>query len=290
MAQLFRKEALDTLATPEKLDTLLRVTNPVAWLALVTSFVLTLVTVVWAFAGQLAVTVSAPGVLLPEQGLVTVPSLWSGVVTEITIREDQIVPDNAVVVRLKPIATDQNEGNRVEIAAASGGRVMEVLVRPGQYIEAGQNVATLVEPGVALECVAYFPFNQGDKLAPGMPVRVIPSNAREDVYGAMVGTLTRIDTYPTTREEMQAVLADTQLVDFFLGGNSFQEAPLHARIQLRRDLSDPSTYAWTSGRGPKRVSTSGTSCRVEVVTEYVRPVELALPKIREFFSAEGGQE
>ncbi len=291
MSKLFRKEALATLATPEKLDTLLQVTNPVAWLALLAAALLTVASLAWAFLGSLAVTVSAPGVLIPEQGLISVPSLWSGVVTEVVANDQQVVRDHSVVVRMKPSnAGEGDENNRVEITTAKGGQVLGLYVREGQFVEQGQNVAILTEPGAAMECVAYFPFNQGDKLSPGMAVRVFPSNAREDVYGALEGTLTRIEPYPTTREEMTAVLADGQLVEFFLGGNPYQEAPVEARIQLKRDLSDPSTYTWTSGHGPKRQPVSGTSCRIEVVTEYVRPAELAIPKIRDFFGAGDGQD
>ena len=115
----------------------------------------------------------------------------------------------------------------------------------------------------------------------------MPSNAREDTYGALEGTVSRIEPYPTTREQMQAVLADDQLVDFFLGGGTFEEAPLAVTIRLKRDLSDPSSYRWTSGHGPDRPLRQGTYCRIEAVSEYVRPAELALPKIRKFFGAPG---
>lgn len=144
----------------------------------------------------------------------------------------------------------------------------------------------LSEPGAPLECQAFFAFDQGDKVTPGMAVRVLPSNAREDVFGALEGTVVSVAPYPTSRPEMEAILADSQLVDFFLSGDRFQEAPLRIGISLKRDLDDPSTYLWTSGKGPKIPLRSGTSCQVEVVTDYVRPVELIMPKIRDFFDAQ----
>jgi hypothetical protein len=285
MSKLFRKEALESLSSPEQLNTLLKVTNPVAWLALGAALVLTVTAIAWGFLGSLAVTVSGPGVLLPEAGLRAVPSLTSGVLTEMLVKVDQVVKDNAVVARMRPVVVAEDGSNRVEVTSDQGGRVIACLARPGQFVDQGQNIAILAEPGVGLECVAYFAFDQGDKVAPGMTVRVLPSNAREDVFGSMEGMVVAVAPYPTTRPEMEANLADSQLVDFFLTGGHYQEAPLQVRISLKRDLNDPTTYAWTSGKGPSRPMRFGTSCEVEVITEYVRPVELIMPKIREFFDA-----
>ena len=285
MSKLFRKDALESLSSPEQLNTLLQVTKPVAWLALLAALVLTLSAVVWGFMGSLAVTVTGPGVLLPEGGLRTVPDLTSGVMTEVLSRTDQVVMDEAVVARMKPAVVGGEQSNWVEVSADKGGRVLALLVRSGEFVEQGQIVVVLAEPGAPIECQAFFAFDQGDKVTPGMPVRVIPSNAREDVYGALEGKVVSVAPYPTSRPEMEAILADSQLVDFFLSGGRFQEAPLRIQISLKRDLDDPSTYLWTSGKGPKMGLRPGTSCEVEIVTDYVRPVELIMPKIRDCFDA-----
>ena len=285
---LFRQEALDKLSSPEQLDTLLKVTSPIAWLALVAALILTVAAVGWSFFGQLAVQVSGPGILLPQGGVRQVPTLTSGVVTEVLARPGQVLEDGAVVVRLQPPDTAA-QGARVEIVAEVGGQVLEVLVHAGQFLSQGDSVLMLGGVGAQLECVAYFAFNQGDKVDPGMSTRITLSNANQDIYGTMLGEVTQVAAYPTTRSEMLSVLADPQLVDFFLGaGDVYQQAPLELRIRLDRDLDDPSTYLWSSGKGPARALRSGTACQVQVVTEYVRPVELALPKIREFLGAQVG--
>ncbi len=290
MSKLFRREAVESQSSPEQLNTLLQVTKPVAWLALGAALILTVSAVTWGFLGSLAVTVSGPGVLLPQGGLRTVPALTSGVLTEVLARADQVVADDAVVARMKPVVVSSDQGHRVEIAADRGGRVVAELVRPGQFVEQGQSVIVLSEPGAPLECQAFFAFDQGDKVTPGMAVRVLPSNAREDVFGALEGTVMSVAPYPTSRPEMEAILTDSQLVDFFLTGDRYQEAPLRIRVSLKRDLDDPSTYLWTSGKGPAGRLRIGTSCQVEIVTEYVRPVELIMPKIRDFFDAAVGPQ
>ena len=121
MSKLFRKDALESLSSPEQLNTLLQVTKPVAWLALLAALVLTLSAVVWGFMGSLAVTVTGPGVLLPEGGLRTVPALTSGVMTEVISRTDQVVMDEAVVARMKPAVVGGEQSNWVEVSADKGG-------------------------------------------------------------------------------------------------------------------------------------------------------------------------
>jgi HlyD family secretion protein len=285
---LFRREALDKLSSPEQLDTLLKVTNPLAWLALVATMIFTVVAVGWALMGSLAVQVSGPGVLLPQGGVREVPTLLTGVVTEVLVRPGQLIPDGAVVIRMQPASSE--DGARIEVVAERGGQVLELLASPGQYLTQGDTILMLGEPGASIECVAYFAFNQGDKVDPGMSTRVALSNADQDIYGSIIGEVTQVAPYPTTRAEMQSVLADAQLVDYFLtAGDKYQQAPLEIRVRLKRDLDDPTTYLWTSGHGPARAIRSGTSCQVQVVTEYVRPIELAIPKIRKFLDAVNGQ-
>ena len=45
---LFSKEAMDKLRSPEKLDMLLEVTNPVSWMALASMIVMVFSVIVWS--------------------------------------------------------------------------------------------------------------------------------------------------------------------------------------------------------------------------------------------------
>jgi hypothetical protein len=61
--QLFRKTALERLSSPEELDSLMQVTNPKGWMALLALGGLVLVAVVWGFFGSVPVKATAHGVL-----------------------------------------------------------------------------------------------------------------------------------------------------------------------------------------------------------------------------------
>ncbi|CAD0006873.1 NHLP bacteriocin system secretion protein [Flavobacterium salmonis] len=63
-ASFFRKSALEKLSTPEKLDQLIKVTGPKAWIALTTVALALFTAVVWSFAGTVKTKLDAVGVVL----------------------------------------------------------------------------------------------------------------------------------------------------------------------------------------------------------------------------------
>src|SRR3979490_2089136 len=79
----FRHKALENLRAPEDLDEAVRFTTPGAWVVLL---VLSLVVVGgsgWAFAGRLPREVSAPGILTHPEGVSSVQSTVTGLVSAI---------------------------------------------------------------------------------------------------------------------------------------------------------------------------------------------------------------
>lgn len=63
-AGFFRKEALEKLSTPEKLDQLINVTSPRSWIALLTIAIILITGIGWSFVGHVKTRLNAVGVLL----------------------------------------------------------------------------------------------------------------------------------------------------------------------------------------------------------------------------------
>jgi NHLM bacteriocin system secretion protein len=63
-ASFFRKSALEKLSTPEKLDQLIKVTGPKAWIALITVAVALFVGLLWSFMGTVKTKLDVIGVVL----------------------------------------------------------------------------------------------------------------------------------------------------------------------------------------------------------------------------------
>jgi HlyD family secretion protein len=69
-AQLFRKSALDRLASPEQLDQLVTVTGPRGWLALAAAALLVAGALAWSVLGSVATRVGGEGILVATGGQV----------------------------------------------------------------------------------------------------------------------------------------------------------------------------------------------------------------------------
>ncbi len=63
-AGFFRKSALEKLSTPEKLDQLIKVTGPKAWIALFTVFIALVTGICWSVMGTVKTKLNATGVVL----------------------------------------------------------------------------------------------------------------------------------------------------------------------------------------------------------------------------------
>lgn len=58
---LFRKESLERLSSPERLDQLMQVVSPKSWLPLASLGSLVVVVVVWSIYGRIPITVEGRG-------------------------------------------------------------------------------------------------------------------------------------------------------------------------------------------------------------------------------------
>jgi HlyD family secretion protein len=82
--ELFRKSALESLATPDRLDEAMRITRPRAWVALMTILMILVSTVIWSVFGTLPASVEGQGIIIREGGTFNVVSFGTGVLTELT--------------------------------------------------------------------------------------------------------------------------------------------------------------------------------------------------------------
>ncbi len=78
---LFRKAALDKLASPERLDVLMRVTSPMGWLALTTVGGILIGVIVWSILGSIPERIDGQGVLLRGGGKNEIRATGSGTIT-----------------------------------------------------------------------------------------------------------------------------------------------------------------------------------------------------------------
>ncbi len=102
-SNIFRKEALERLSSPEQLDQLMQIVTPRSWLPLAALSSLLACGLVWSFVGRIPVTTSGKGVLvyddlpdksLPDKSLLGVASFSAGEISQIRPgMEVLLIPD-----------------------------------------------------------------------------------------------------------------------------------------------------------------------------------------------------
>jgi HlyD family secretion protein len=104
---LFRKAALDKLASPERLDVLMQVTSPKGWIALLTIAGLLVAVVAWSIFGTLPERIDGQGMLTGEGGLRQIRASGDGRLTRLTLAVNQTVEPDQVVGEISAVNMDQ---------------------------------------------------------------------------------------------------------------------------------------------------------------------------------------
>lgn len=98
--RIFRKVALDRLASPEQLDQLLPLTDLRGWVALGAFLLVLLTAFAWSLRGSIPRSVSGTGILVTRGGVGEVSPAAGGQLTEVLVRVGDTVARGQVVARL----------------------------------------------------------------------------------------------------------------------------------------------------------------------------------------------
>lgn len=94
---LFRQASLERLSSPERLDTLLEVTTPRAWIALAALVAILAAAIIWGVFGTVPDTIAGRGLLVRKAGLLNVESGAAGVVRDLHVSVgDEVAPGQTI--------------------------------------------------------------------------------------------------------------------------------------------------------------------------------------------------
>lgn len=98
--QIFRKEALEKVASPEQLDQLIKVTNPKRWFSLFALGSLVAVGSAWSVLGRIPIVVTGRGVLIYPSKVVTVQASNSGRIQALNVQVGDVVKKGQVIATI----------------------------------------------------------------------------------------------------------------------------------------------------------------------------------------------
>ncbi|MBO9540116.1 NHLP bacteriocin system secretion protein [bacterium] len=115
--RLFRKEALERLSSPERLDLLMQVVSPKGWVALACLGGGIVLLVLWSILGRLPVTVNAKGVIVRPHEVVSLQSTGGGRIRELRVKPgDTVKAGDVLAVVEQPELVEQLNQQRARLA------------------------------------------------------------------------------------------------------------------------------------------------------------------------------
>jgi HlyD family secretion protein len=100
MSQLFRKEALDKLQSPERLNEMVQITTKKGWFALYGIAGMLAIGIIWCFMGRIPEVVKGEGMLLQPEGVTEIIVNGTGILSKINVKEGDVVKKGDVLARL----------------------------------------------------------------------------------------------------------------------------------------------------------------------------------------------
>ncbi len=106
---LFRKNALDALASPEQLDQPLQLLRPSYWLLLISLTGFSLSILLWSIFGRLPVRIEGRGVLLRAESLQLIQSETSGRIKDLKVKVGDCVKQETSLALIEPVKLELEE-------------------------------------------------------------------------------------------------------------------------------------------------------------------------------------
>lgn len=300
MAELFRKNALDTMSTPEQLDKQVKIMRPPMWI-LYAAFIVALITfIIWSFTYKISGGVTISGVVFTNNPIVNSAANRSCMVTDVLVEDgDYVTIGDILAVVSNEELLSKIEESRKQLAAmdaASDGYqalqkeidglvdqyVATTIIKSSCYgyvqsvkamgsaLKAGDSIATVMASDGYNEVVSYVSMQTANSLAPGMAAQITPSYAAREEYGYMTGAITSVSSTPVSEENILAEMGTLSYVDGILPEGSFVEV----RIRLDLDKTSDNSYKWSNSKGKSLPVELGTQCSIMIVTDEYYPIEL----------------
>ncbi len=257
--QVYRKEAIERLSSPEQLDLLMPVTSSRGWIALSGVGLLLLMGVLWGIFGSVETTVEGSGLLMRYAGFRWVVAPQEGQIAEILVDSDSPVQEGDRLLTLSHADADGSP-KLVDVLSPSSGRVLDVNVMPGSTVAAGESLLSVESPEAPLQAAVYVSAADGFKIQPGMAVRLTPATAVNESSSRLPGRVLSVARFPVTQPQMMYTLQNAEWV------NSLMR--LGPTLEVIIDI--PSEK-------PLSGLYSGTPCDASIVVARRRPIAFLLP-------------
>ncbi len=310
--KIFSREALTKLRSPEKLDTLLPITTPMNWMALIAVAVLLFAVALWSVFGAFTVKVDGMGMIMDAAGVVNVSHIASGKVSELYVHSGDHIHKGDVIAYIdQPVQNAETRMSQYNLNLAQNERdtmtrvaehdakkyqenlsekvysdydgvVDQIMVQPGSVVSTGTPLVTIrrTQNRKDLAGVLYIPIEHGKRVEPGMSIQLAPNGVDTQQSGWLLGVVRSVSEYPVTSLGMQKVLGNEQLAQMII--TNAKGPVMEVRFDLVEDASSESGYLWTSFVGKHKPITPGSFCSGAIIVERTPPLQKVFYKFSQW--------
>lgn len=302
MADIFRKTALDTMATPEQLDKQVKIMRPSVWIIYTALVAAVLTFSVWSFTYKITNGIKMSGVVFTNNNIVSSTADRDCMVTDVLVSDGDYVEIGDIIAvvsndsllekieesRYRLLLTDENAieyallSEQIEnlvdtyvastvIKSGTSGYIQSV--KPcGSALSAGDTVSAIMTDSGYNEVAAYVSMQSSNSLSLGMTAQVSPVYAAREEYGYMTGVITSISDTPVSEESIIAKMGTMSYVDGILP----EESCVEVRIRLDLDENSSNSYKWSNRKGENLPVALGTQCSIVIITNEYLPIEMLI--------------
>ena len=312
MGNIFSKEALDKMRTPERLDKMLPITTPIGWMALAGILVLMVSVVIWSIYGSFTVKAEGMGIIMDEGGVVNISHITGGKVEKLYVRTGNTVQKGDIIAHIDQaqqsaetrmaqygagLATsDRDAMSRVyqydakryqqtvaeDVYSDYDGIVDEVMVGEGTVLGGGTPICSvrLARDKQELLGYLYIPVDKGKRVEPGMSIQLAPNGVDVSQSGSLLGVVRSVSQYPMNLQGISQHTGNQNLAQWIL--QSQKGAVMEVTFDLVKDSESESGYLWTSKVGEHKKITPGSFCTGSVIIERRPPIQKVFYKLSQW--------
>ena len=310
--QIFSQEALDKLRSPEKLDTMLPITTPISWMALIAVLVLLFSVVLWSIYGAFTEKADGMGLIMDSAGVLSISHVANGKIAHLYIKPGMTIKRGDLIAHMEQLeqsadtrmaqygmglaSSDKDAMGRAyqynakeyqqtvaeNVYSDYDGIVDEVMVDEGSMISAGTPICSvrITQNRDELTGLLYVPVDKGKRITPGMSIQLAPNGVDVSQSGSLLGVVRSVSQYPMTIQGIQQHLGNAQLAQWILQAQN--SSVMEVSFDLVKDPDSESGYLWTSQVGDHKPITPGSFCTGSIIIERKPPLEKVFYKLSQW--------
>lgn len=273
MAELYRKSSLERISSPDQLDTMLKISSPMSWLALAGATLIVVITIIWAFIGRIPMTVTTTGIVTSPDGTNAVYSNTAGTVTKVFVARGDKIYEKDVLMEVE---TDRKE--TVQILSDQVGFVGEIVAPEGSIITPNSEVLRLSPNTDSHQVVVCYVLTaDAQKIKRGDNAYISLSSSDSKSYGHMVGRVINIDAGAASQNAQKMVLGSENNLNKSFSSDG--KAVTAVTCELYPSDSSVSGYFWSNTKGDQLAVNNRDMCSVKIITKQVKPIEKLFEKL-----------